>query len=292
MSARLSVVYPSAKDKWRIADLWQKSFNDSPAYIELFFTRVYRPENTLVIKRDGLIVSALQMLPYKAKFDDSILPVAYICGACTHPLERGQGLMKTLMRHAKLEMSRRGFALSVLIPAEPSLFDYYRVLGFSNTIYHPVEYLNDDDFSADTVDSCYPLRFEESTVKHFDYFNRKQQERGRTVIHDAYDYETILQELKSYGGKSFVAFHDNTPAGIAFAEKISNDTVHVKEVMADSEKVFSALYGYAFRLFDARRLKICDSRHAVKQRVAYGLGCNLDDTDRRLSRFSMSLMHD
>ena len=33
--------------------LWQDTFGDSDAFVRLFFTRVYRPQNALTLRRDG-----------------------------------------------------------------------------------------------------------------------------------------------------------------------------------------------------------------------------------------------
>ena len=51
-------------NKQQIIDLWRLSFNDTEELIRLYFDRVYKEENTLVIEKDGQVVSALQMLPY------------------------------------------------------------------------------------------------------------------------------------------------------------------------------------------------------------------------------------
>lgn len=51
-------------NKQQIIDLWRLSFNDTEEFIRLYFDRVYKEENTLVIEKDGQVVSALQMLPY------------------------------------------------------------------------------------------------------------------------------------------------------------------------------------------------------------------------------------
>ena len=288
----IDIVYPSEKDKWNVADLWQESFDDSPEYVEFFFNHVYKPENTLVVKRDGFIVSALQMIPYKAMWCKKVMEVAYVCGACTHRFSRGHGFMKALVRHAKIEMKRRGFDFAVVIPAEPSLFDFYEKLGFTKKIFHQTQILPYNKHLVTTLESRYPFTFEECTAKHFPYFERKQQERYRTIIHDRDEFETILQELKCNGGQSFVALENNIPAGMAFAEKISKDTIHVKDIMTDSKRIFNAIYRYAFKLFDAQYIKINSPRIIDKKSSEYGLACSLDRKDRKFYFFHMSLMHD
>lgn len=292
INSQFNIVYPSENDKWSIADLWQDVFHDSPEYVYLFFNHVYKPENTLVVKRNGFVVSALQMIPYNAKLRDEIVPVVYICGACTHTFERGKGLMKALIHEAKLEMKRRGFLFAIVIPAEASLFDFYRKLGFTNPIHRSVEYLRYSNFIVTHLKPFFHYSFEECTSKHFQYFDRIQQARYRTIIHDASDFKLILQELSCDGGRSFVALENNIPVGIAFAEKISNDTILVKDIIAESTKVYTALCRYAFMLFDAQYIKIISPCHPKKEIYKYGLICNLDKKVRSFSTFNMSLMHD
>jgi len=288
----IQICNPSENERWNVADLWQESFNDSPEYIEFFFNRVYKPENTFVIKRNGFIVSAVQMIPYKAKFRNEILPVAYICGACTHPFERGKGLMQLLMHHVKSEMIRRGFPIAIVIPAEPSLFNFYRRFGFNQLFFQRVEYLGYNKFSVNSLESRYHLTFEACTLEHFQYFNRKQHALTKTILHDASEFETILQELNCDGGKSYVALENQLPVGIASAERLSKDTTLVKVFFADSERICTALCKYAFRLFEARHIKIYSSNHSSKNQLNYGLACNLDNKKREFIRFRVSLMHD
>lgn len=56
------------------------------------------------------------------------ISVNYIYAACTLPSERGQGLMRQLIQDAFKVMESRKVALTVIIPADPWLFDYYRDL--------------------------------------------------------------------------------------------------------------------------------------------------------------------
>ena len=118
-------------NKQQIIDLWRLSFNDTEEFIRLYFDRVYKEENTLVIEKDGQVVSALQMLPYTMTYYGTEISVAYISGACTLPSMRGKGLMKQLMQKAFDEMKYRSVAVAALIPADPWLFDYYRELGYT-----------------------------------------------------------------------------------------------------------------------------------------------------------------
>ena len=291
------ISYPLPKDKREIAKLWQISFNDSAEYIELFFDRVYKPENTLVIKRNGLIASTLQMVPYQAKIGDEIVPFAYICGACTHPLERGKGLMKSLLDHAKRKMKRQGYHFSIVIPAEPSLFNFYRDLGFTSLISHVIEKRSFNVCLSNEAEKKSDYSFEACTSNHFPYFDRNQNECQQTILHDDYDFETILQELNCCDDKAIVALKDNTTVGMAFAEKNSADTNTplIKKIFADNEEVQNALCRHIAKVFDNQEVIVhfpLQHHSPTTDTNAYGLACNLNGKNRVLNLFNMSLMHD
>ena len=88
--------------KQQIVNLWRTCFGDSEAFISLYFDRVYKDENAMTIEKDGKIVSALQIVPYTMTYLGTEISVGYISGACTTPEERGQGLMRQLLkRHSR-----------------------------------------------------------------------------------------------------------------------------------------------------------------------------------------------
>lgn len=110
--------------------LWHKVFGDSEEYLDAFFKTFYRPENTLVFTEGSRAVSALYMVPYAALTEEGEKPVSYLYALSTEPSYRGKGIMSKLIERS-LEISReRGYSMSVLIPSEISLFDYYRRFGF------------------------------------------------------------------------------------------------------------------------------------------------------------------
>ncbi len=286
----LKICHPAPEDKWMLTDLWQDSFNDPPEYIEFFFNHVYKPENTLVIKRNGFVVSALQMIPYKVKFLQSILPAAYICGVCTHPFERGQGLMKELIASAKSELYSKGFSLAFLIPAEVSLYEYYIRAGFTQHLYQNTKSMDKNHPTFLNV-KMNDYSFEDCTQEHFPFFDRLQNLRKRTILHDEQDFNSILQEYQHFEGKVIVALENQKPTGIAFAVKSSCSEAVIKDVLAENEHTHLALYKYTLQCFDVLVLRIHSPWENVFGSNLYGLYCFLKRPIYRFN-FHASLVHD
>ena len=122
-----------AKDKLsrlEVIRLWKDCFEDTEEFIQLYFERKYKGENTLLYRIvEGEALGALQMLPYPMTYAGSCIDISYISGACTIAKARNEGIMKRLLLRAFEEMGKRNVVMSTLIPQEAWLFDYYRRLG-------------------------------------------------------------------------------------------------------------------------------------------------------------------
>jgi len=295
MISSLHATNPKPDDKWMIAELWQDVFHVSYEYLELFFNRIYNPENTFVIKRDQFIISALHVIPFDVKLNSKTIPCAYIYGAGTHPFERGCGHMRTLLNDVLMTLKERGYYAAFLIPAEPSLFNFYRLAGFDKYIYCRYETLDFCKPVSDGFEANHHYSFEPCTIAHFPYFDRKQHEQRCIVLHRAYDYETIIQDLALDGGGAYVALENNNPVGMAFVKKISNDAIFIKSILSDTPKIYTALYRYANTLLNAHRLKIqipLIGDKYVNRRQPYGLACILVNQKLRIRYADISLMLD
>ncbi|WP_101688673.1 GNAT family N-acetyltransferase [Dysgonomonas massiliensis] len=113
-----------------VRSIWKTVFEDSDEYIDLFFSRQYKPENTLIYFEENTPVAALQMVEYSISFYGEIIPFYYLVGLSTLPEYRGKGYMGELITRAHKVMQKRGIHLSVLVPAEESLFAYYERFGY------------------------------------------------------------------------------------------------------------------------------------------------------------------
>ena len=114
-----------------LKQLWQISFDDSESYVNFYFSRRYRPENTRICLNDGHVVSAAQFFPYDISYDGTILKGVYILGVCTHPDYRRRGFTAQLIREILIEQAANGIEVAFLIPSKQYLFEIYRKFGFA-----------------------------------------------------------------------------------------------------------------------------------------------------------------
>jgi GNAT superfamily N-acetyltransferase len=204
--------------KEQIIDLWKEAFGDLDAFIQLYFERVYRDENALVIEKEGRVLSSLQMLPYTMTFCGEEIQVAYISGACTTPSEQGKGLMKQLLQEAFCEMQRRNIALTALIPAEKWLFNYYRSQGYTEVFDYAMKVYTRQEYILPVKElSICPVDNDPVSRDVYAFFDKKLRERPLCMLHTYSDLTTILNDLELAGGNCFAAYTpDRQLAGLAF----------------------------------------------------------------------------
>lgn len=228
-------------NKPQLIDLWRTSFDDSEEFIKLFFDRVYQKENALFIEKGGKIVSALQMLPYTMAYYGTEISVSYVYGACTLPSERGQGLMRQLLQKAFEVMESRRVALTVIIPAGPRLFDYYRDSGYTEAFdYSEETYVRPFETAREQGVSVVPPEVS-SMESLYHFFNKKQRERACYVLHGHDDFVTILRDLQMPAGQILTALNiQGKPVGMIFFYP-AGDHIHVRELMYDNDNIKNLL---------------------------------------------------
>lgn len=177
-----------------VRSMWKTCFGDSESYLDLYFSRKYRNENTLIYFIENKPVASLQMLPYKMRFYGKIIPIYYLAGLCTLPEYRSQGYMGALINEAYKVMFERNIPISILVPAEDSLYGYYEKYNFKQTFesnHKPILLEAIIKNNSNNINSA------------FIEFDGTYQQTDFTVLKDRADFETILDENKmdSYAPK-------------------------------------------------------------------------------------------
>ena len=179
----------SEHTKSDVRQLWKTCFDDTDDFIELYFSEKYKSENTLIYVEDGKIVSSLQMLPYTITFYGEKIPVYYLSGLCTLPEHRAKGYIKQLMEAARNEMKRRDIPLSILIPANESLYRFYECHGYQQV------------FEKDDT----PIPLKQIITEHscledvYTVFDRRFQQKDFCVQKTFDDFKTIVREYNLDG---------------------------------------------------------------------------------------------
>ena len=136
-------------DVSKIKLLWEEVFGDAEEYINRFITH-FGIEHCHVCETNHNIVAMAFALPTVLISPSNLeggsrearrgslyknLPVKYLYACATHPEHREQGIMQNLLSAIYDEVCREKIAGIFLHPANQSLANYYRKLGFEDMFY-------------------------------------------------------------------------------------------------------------------------------------------------------------
>ncbi len=116
------------KDIPELKKMWQDIFGDTEEYTELYFSYKFKEGNTFVIRVGDEIASALYVEYTDLYIDGKIYKGAYLCGIATLEKYRGRGFAGQLINYAKESIEK--VDIIYLIPANKSLFNFYKRFGF------------------------------------------------------------------------------------------------------------------------------------------------------------------
>ena len=93
-------------DTGQVQALWSQCFDDTPAFVDWYFSRYYRPENTIGIFDSQKLLASAQVIPYRIRLRGTMMDCGYVVGVDTAPEARNQGYARRLLKEC-LEMQRQ-----------------------------------------------------------------------------------------------------------------------------------------------------------------------------------------
>jgi len=100
---------------------------DREAFLGALNDPAYRPEQRLLVKVDGRVVSHIHLTEREARYGTAVVPLNGVMWVGTLPEYRGLGFAQNLMRLADGRARETGFALQALTTGMPQ---FYRPLGW------------------------------------------------------------------------------------------------------------------------------------------------------------------
>lgn len=127
----MKIEFAGSEDRQELKEIYHVCFpDDSGAFWDFELDCRMKPDNILVCREHGKILSTVQILAEDLLLAGRRYPVQYIYAAATLPSAQGKGLMGSLLKHAHQVARERGQRFSVLITQNDSLFDFYARFGY------------------------------------------------------------------------------------------------------------------------------------------------------------------
>ena len=130
MNSQYIIDYATSTHTHALMQMWKLCFLNTDKFDQLYFNKVYKPDETIILFTEETIIASLQMIPYRIKNGGNFLQGGYISGAMTHPDYRKKGYMDKLLQVSFDEMIKKDYDYAFLIPQEEGLIDMYAKYGF------------------------------------------------------------------------------------------------------------------------------------------------------------------
>lgn len=246
--------------------LWRETFGDSLNYVRLVFNAYYSPEFAYTKREKDNIVSAMLSVPYSfrtiGKNENNLYKSEYFCGLATRPEYRGKGFISSLMAEAEEKAAGRGTDFLTLIPATPSLREFYREKGwkdaFPRFVFSPTPILkrlisesnthdikwtvySKNDFHHDdvnsTIDACHSFMQSAKT----DYPSLR-------IEHSIEDLKVVFAENVVSGGEIIIGYSaiDDTMILMAVCNKEESGIIAVRYIQAQNFDVMVSFLKFLY----------------------------------------------
>ena len=268
--------------------MWHKIFGDTESYLNSFFGKVYKDENTLVDIEDGKVVSVLFMIPYKFIVSGKENEIVYLYALATEPAYRGRKIMSKLIQESLNISTKRGYALSVLIPADKSLFEYYRQFGFeeyfgrvllTKTITDIENEQTNKGLKIQEIEKIPMELIKADAEQIWTAYSRSEIFSSGGIVLSKEQNEFYLEELKSEGGQAYVFKMDGNKDGYALLQLLDDNLLVLEtNVDADSLKLFyEALYRlYKFKAVTFYQPICFDESEIMPYKKAFAMAKSLN----------------
>lgn len=235
--------------------LWERSFADPRAFIDLYFREKYRKERNEVILRDGRVVSALQKLPYPINYGGRMLPASYISGACTDENYRCRGLMAELLNQTHRAMQTEGALLGFLIPATEELATYYAKFGYTPCFRFAWNAVIAQPLTED-------IEVVQSVEAPLEYIRTRMQERPMCVQHPLADLRAVVDDMRLAGDTMWEARRGTLTVAVAVC-RVEADGILLRECVYDDEAAREAMIAGIAAHYGHTEVDIIDTTAAM-----------------------------
>ena len=225
------VTFARREDIPDLKAIWMACFGGPEPYLDFYYTYRFVPKDTLVVRDEGRPVAMLTLMRVRLEGRKGY----YVYAVATLPWYQGRGLQHRLSDCALAEMKRRGASFCCLVPAEPSLFEFYRELGYETAFYRweKTVFRGQEPAEELFLSRCSCNRF---------LSLRREYLAGipRAVIHPDRELRYIYRELCSFQGAAAV-FPENGKLCYA-AYNAYPDEIYLREQTgSDPERTARAL---------------------------------------------------
>lgn len=230
MDKIFKLVEDSEKQKLvgQLKNIWKLCFSDTDEGTDFVFENIYPKSRCYCCFSGFECCAALYLIDGLVPGEDKKLYKGhYLFGAGTLPQYRGLGIMSQLIEYSLMDSAKTGDKVSVLLPANKGLYDYYGRLmyqplyGTSVREYSiPAEIQTDKNDGSVQIDKALIRENTSEAAEAFNKTNRSIDIPVNAVVFPDGAVENALRYNSIYGGFTVLGKDFSVVASSPFEEKI------------------------------------------------------------------------
>ncbi len=222
------------QDEARLKELWNRCFGDDEAYVELYFSQRDWIKETLVLEKNDVIVSMLAIIPVDMMCQNIAYKGAMIYAVATHPDFEKKGYGSYLIQSANELLNKKGVHITMLVPANEGLFQYYEKLGYERQfVLFEREWSREELFQLQEID-LYDCAL--TVAEPWEYNQIRNQILSGCSYVSYREDEIVFQKKESqFYGADLMKIMCKDTVGCAVIERISARKVLIKELLIEED---------------------------------------------------------
>ena len=186
----MKIDHPTTEMLPQLRQLWQNTFGDSDALLDIFFSTAFSPMRSMCLWAEGQLAAAAYWLDCQVGQQKA----AYIYAVATAAPFRMRGFCRTLMKNIHTVLAHQGYSSSLLVPSDSGLRQMYRTMGYA-------DFGGIREFTCHAATPAIPLR-----QIHKEAFSalRRQYLPENAVLQEGHTLELLDQVAHFYAGTDFL----------------------------------------------------------------------------------------
>lgn len=212
------------RDHEALKALWMAAFGDSRNATDFYFEHRHKDEWMLVEEEEGQLRAMLSSLPIALRSPSGAQQGRYLFALATDERFRGQGIGGRLMLYAEEEAKKAGCLACALVPATPSLFQFYSERGYAPCFDYKLLQVQAEDLPApDDGDWLYQPSGRQMLALRDEAF-------GDSRLYARWDEDALsfVKKAAQVYGAALFAFEKGSAKGYVYGEW-EDDTLIVKD---------------------------------------------------------------
>jgi ribosomal protein S18 acetylase RimI-like enzyme len=224
----------------RQKELWKLCFGDDDRFIDFYYSNRYKENEALLLLQNGIIVAMLTMISVKVVTPDNRhFDSTMLYAIATHPKYQNRGLATRLIDYCNQYLLSNHKRISMVVPAEKDLFDFYRKQGYQEGFLIRELILTRNEIN------CFNSPYFQCTITTIsaDKYNLRRNLLLQGKLFIEYDNEEILyqKKLSQLSGADIFAIDIDSIKGCVVTERATLDKVIIKEILVPEEYLYPAI---------------------------------------------------